>query len=272
MDAKPRELYLLFRAYQGYEGSLLKVTSKPGKNQSPVGFVTFESRAGAEAAKQALQGVRFDPELPQTIRLEFAKSNTKVTKPKQTSPLPAINPVVGPPLTPRDPKLQIHLLTPTFSILHFRSLYTDGGVHHPALGNHRIGLSYTDLTASTGGVHHPVLGQPAIHAQLPVTDGARLAYVLPHHTPQAVAHTPTQHTPLPHQQTIPISMANAATMVAMANSGAACSTLFLANLGTNTSEQELRDTLRCLPGFNRLRMHNKGGAPCCFVEFQVNCH
>ncbi|XP_041459054.1 protein couch potato-like [Lytechinus variegatus] len=55
MDAKPRELYLLFRAYQGYEGSLLKVTSKPGKNQSPVGFVTFESRAGAEAAKQALQ-------------------------------------------------------------------------------------------------------------------------------------------------------------------------------------------------------------------------
>lgn len=49
------------------------------------------------------QGVRFDPELPQTIRLEFAKSNTKVTKPKQTSPLPAINPVVGPPLTPRDP-------------------------------------------------------------------------------------------------------------------------------------------------------------------------
>ncbi|XP_030828400.1 uncharacterized protein LOC589684 isoform X1 [Strongylocentrotus purpuratus] len=270
MDAKPRELYLLFRAYQGYEGSLLKVTSKPGKNQSPVGFVTFESRAGAEAAKQALQGVRFDPELPQTIRLEFAKSNTKVTKPKQTSPLPAINPVVGPPLTPRDPYDLGTVFLPGApeQWAHHPSLYTDGGVHHPALGNHRIGLSYTDLTASTGGVHHPVLGQPAIHAQLPVTDGARLAYVLPHHTPQAVAHTPTQHTPLPHQQTIPISMANAATMVAMANSGAACSTLFLANLGTNTSEQELRDTLRCLPGFNRLRMHNKGGAPCCFVEFQ----
>jgi hypothetical protein len=29
------------------------------------------------------QGVRFDPDLPQTIRLEFAKSNTKVSKPKQ---------------------------------------------------------------------------------------------------------------------------------------------------------------------------------------------
>ncbi|KAH9637979.1 hypothetical protein HF086_013059 [Spodoptera exigua] len=55
MDAKPRELYLLFRAYEGYEGSLLKVTSKNGKTASPVGFVTFHTRAGAEAAKQDLQ-------------------------------------------------------------------------------------------------------------------------------------------------------------------------------------------------------------------------
>merc|ERR1712045_660903 len=87
MDTKPRELHLLFRAYEGYEGSLLKVTSKNGKTASPVGFVTFNSRAGADAAKQDLQqGVRFDPDLPQTIRLEFAKSNTKVSKPKQPSP------------------------------------------------------------------------------------------------------------------------------------------------------------------------------------------
>lgn len=90
MDAKPRELYLLFRAYKGYEGSLLKVTSKNGKTSSPVGFVTFSTRAGAEAAKQDLQsGVRFDPDLPQTIRLEFARSNTKVSKPKQKASPPA---------------------------------------------------------------------------------------------------------------------------------------------------------------------------------------
>jgi len=29
------------------------------------------------------QGLRFDPDLPQTLRLEFAKTNTKVAKPKQ---------------------------------------------------------------------------------------------------------------------------------------------------------------------------------------------
>ena len=40
------------------------------------------------------QGARFDPDLPQTIRLEFAKSNTKVSKPKQqvsaAAPHPAL--------------------------------------------------------------------------------------------------------------------------------------------------------------------------------------
>merc|ERR1712213_133271 len=107
MDTKPRELYLLFRAYEGYEGSLLKVTSKNGKTSSPVGFVTFNTRAGAEAAKQDLQqGVRFDPDLPQTIRLEFAKSNTKVSKPKQvvnTSAVtqqPLVHPLTGQALGP----------------------------------------------------------------------------------------------------------------------------------------------------------------------------
>lgn len=47
------------------------------------------------------QGVRFDPDLPQTIRLEFAKSNTKVSKPKQvvnTSAVtqqPLVHPLTG---------------------------------------------------------------------------------------------------------------------------------------------------------------------------------
>ncbi|KAI5100156.1 RNA binding protein, mRNA processing factor 2b [Silurus meridionalis] len=49
VDIKPRELYLLFRPFKGYEGSLIKLTSK-----QPVGFVTFDNRSGAEAAKNAL--------------------------------------------------------------------------------------------------------------------------------------------------------------------------------------------------------------------------
>ncbi|KAJ8247761.1 hypothetical protein GJAV_G00250020 [Gymnothorax javanicus] len=77
LDIKPRELYLLFRPFKGYEGSLIKLTSK-----QPVGFVSFDSRSEAEVAKNALNGVRFDPEIPQTLRLEFAKANTKMAKSK----------------------------------------------------------------------------------------------------------------------------------------------------------------------------------------------
>nr|XP_028568994.1 RNA-binding protein with multiple splicing isoform X2 [Podarcis muralis] len=62
---------------EGYEGSLIKLTSK-----QPVGFVSFDSRSEAEAAKNALNGIRFDPEIPQTLRLEFAKANTKMAKSK----------------------------------------------------------------------------------------------------------------------------------------------------------------------------------------------
>ncbi|GCB72394.1 hypothetical protein scyTo_0006283 [Scyliorhinus torazame] len=100
MDIKPRELYLLFRPFKGYEGSLIKLTSK-----QPVGFVTFDSRAGAEAAKNALNGIRFDPENPQTLRLEFAKANTKMAKNKlMATPNPTnMHPALGAHFIARDP-------------------------------------------------------------------------------------------------------------------------------------------------------------------------
>lgn len=48
------------------------------------------------------QGVRFDPDMPQTIRLEFAKSNTKVSKPKQPAAAAATShPALMHPLTGR---------------------------------------------------------------------------------------------------------------------------------------------------------------------------
>uniref|UniRef100_A0A8C5N2B0 RNA binding protein, mRNA processing factor 2 n=1 Tax=Leptobrachium leishanense TaxID=445787 RepID=A0A8C5N2B0_9ANUR len=100
IDIKPRELYLLFRPFKGYEGSLIKLTSK-----QPVGFVTFDNRAGAETAKNALNGIRFDPENPQTLRLEFAKANTKMAKNKlMATPNPTnLHPALGAHFIARDP-------------------------------------------------------------------------------------------------------------------------------------------------------------------------
>lgn len=153
MDAKPRELYLLFRAYEGYEGSLLKVTSKNGKTASPVGFVTFSTRSGAEAAKQDLQqGVRFDPDMPQTIRLEFAKSNTKVSKPKPqpNTAATAAHPALMHPLTAG------HLGTPFFPGGH--ELW-----HHPLAFSAAAGE-----LPSAAALQHATLVHPALHPQVPV--------------------------------------------------------------------------------------------------------
>ncbi|MEJ1285474.1 ornithine decarboxylase antizyme 2 [Cricetulus griseus] len=79
VDIKPRELYLLFRPFKGYEGSLIKLTSR--------------------------QGIRFDPDNPQTLRLEFAKANTKMAKSKLiATPNPTnVHPALGAHLIARDP-------------------------------------------------------------------------------------------------------------------------------------------------------------------------
>lgn len=47
-----------------------------------------------------------------------------------------------------------------------------------------------------------------------------------------------------------------------------CSTLFVANLGLNINEEEIRQLFKAYPGFSRIRMHNKGGSPVAFVEYQ----
>jgi len=166
MDTKPRELYLLFRSYEGYEGSLLKVTSKNGKTASPVGFVTFSTRAGAEAAKQDLQqGVRFDPDLPQTIRLEFAKSNTKVSKPK---------PVVSP-QTISPPQL-VHPLTGHAELLWAAGMYNSGNVekyealspafiHGTDLWPHPLNMVGAEQLQQ---LQQQALLHPALQHQLPV--------------------------------------------------------------------------------------------------------
>lgn len=59
------------------------------------------------------QGVRFDPDMPQTIRLEFAKSNTKVSKPKQpVASLTTTHPTLMHPLTGRKYHPRIRFSTP----------------------------------------------------------------------------------------------------------------------------------------------------------------
>ncbi|XP_075907973.1 RNA-binding protein with multiple splicing-like [Petromyzon marinus] len=99
MDTHPRELYLLFRPFKGYEGSLMKPTTKQ------VGLPALDRRCAG--------GMRFDPESQHTLRLEFAKANTRTSRQRLGSPGPlAIRlPIqLGPQFLTRDPQ---ELLGPT---------------------------------------------------------------------------------------------------------------------------------------------------------------
>ncbi|XP_053387224.1 uncharacterized protein LOC123541935 [Mercenaria mercenaria] len=330
MDAKPRELYLLFRSYKGYENALLKMMGKAiGKNNNPVGFVTFSSRVAAEAAKQDLQGVRFDPDLPQTLRLEFAKSNTKVTKPKQQSPQPATHPTLIHPLTGQDlgaaffpaaagPEawapphaLAYPELAPT--ALH----HTAALMQHPALTQLPVRAVDMNTLALHGGnpigyEFHPAMmhGAGSVSATLPHPSlGATLftsptivatdscVYVENDFTEdntskviqsqffdtfgEVVGYLQRTGTGAESRSsvfTMQIAMGKAMNGAASSpglpgtTTNSPCSTLFVANLGQFSSEQELKDLFSSFQGFSRLKMYNKGGSPVCFVEYQEVKH
>ncbi|GMI77921.1 hypothetical protein like AT3G13700 [Hibiscus trionum] len=47
-----------------------------------------------------------------------------------------------------------------------------------------------------------------------------------------------------------------------------CSTLFIANLGPNCTEYELKEVISKYPGFNMLKIRAKGGMPVAFADFE----
>lgn len=232
MDTKPRELYLLFREYDGYEGSLLKITTKNGKTSSPVGFVTFNSRNEAEAAKNRAQGARLDPDLPQTIRLEFAKSNTKVSKPKHPGgPLS----VGGAAAAAAAVAAHQALLHQPFAHGHVGGFYGAAGAadlwspHSTAALAHYGGDM--SAAAAAAALQHSHLLHPALHAQLPAhLQLSSLGLPLMSHTGLGPA-GPTAGGP-PTSVGAPVASVGASTP---------CSTLFVANLAQNVSEHELKE-------------------------------
>lgn len=149
IDVKPREIYLLFRGFKGYEGSLLKLTDKQGKTQSPVAFVTFENREQAEEAKASLQGVRFDPDASLTLRLEFARSNTKVSKPVNKQA------VLAPHFFPREPQF----IPADFAAAGFFPTPPEPSLAYPA-------PIFNDIMVAAATAHNPFNHHPTIIQQL----------------------------------------------------------------------------------------------------------
>jgi len=76
-DVREREIHNLFRFFTGYEGCILNLETP---QKQPVAFVSFAERDSALRAMRYLQGVRFDLTSPQTLRIDFAKSNSKTKR------------------------------------------------------------------------------------------------------------------------------------------------------------------------------------------------
>ncbi|KAI6182541.1 hypothetical protein M3Y97_00391400 [Aphelenchoides bicaudatus] len=253
MDCKPRELYLLFRGCNGYEGSSLKPANKNGKMAAPVGFVTFICRQDAEEACRKLQGIRFDPESSQTIRVEWARSTTKVSKPKQPSP-PVISPANLPTMIPHQ---NLHAALSAATAPAFIPQAQQPADLHNIIDQ----LPYLTDQSQLFGI---TLAQAALQCSTGVSP-----LIMPNLS-NAMAH-------IQHQQHLngllnAVASVPNATQLPPQSANPPCSTLFVANLGPNVNEEgELLQQSQV--GFSRLRMHQKpaanGGSSgsVCFVEF-----
>ncbi|CAB03111.1 RRM domain-containing protein [Caenorhabditis elegans] len=233
MDAKPRELYLLFRGCRGYEGALLKMTSKNGKPTSPVGFVTFLSQQDAQDARKMLQGVRFDPECAQVLRLELAKSNTKVARPKQSPP----------------PPQHAALSAAAAGVPQFLA-----PMQHDLLLDPQSAALFNEQQLLA-------LSLPHLHA----AQALQAAYM-----PASALQQYSQNQLFAAAQMHPAAAAAASlqhSQQASQASTSACSTLFVANLSAEVNEDTLRGVFKAFSGFTRLRLHNKNGSCVAFVEY-----
>uniref|UniRef100_A0A5S6QDB4 RRM domain-containing protein n=1 Tax=Trichuris muris TaxID=70415 RepID=A0A5S6QDB4_TRIMR len=231
LDTKPRELYLLFRTCQGYESSLLKVTQKANNKLTavlPIGFVTFATRQSAEEAKLMMQGVKFDPDLPQSIRLEFARSNTKVNRQKQTSPVNASLPFLS--VIPNPDFVGSYLPTMGHDLFNQTALAS----YAAELGSSSAfstqaflqGLQAFQPYGSVAG--HPIIAANLPQMALPAAGSGRAGY---------------------------------------GNQSPPCCTLFIANLSVEVKESELREVFGSFPGFHRLKVLCKQGYPIAFAEY-----
>lgn len=77
-DVLEREVHNLFRfRYPLYDGCIIKASSR---RKEPVVFAVFRTREEAEEAMKDFDGIVFDPALGSKLKIEFAKSNTRVKR------------------------------------------------------------------------------------------------------------------------------------------------------------------------------------------------
>ena len=246
VDATPRELYLLCRAYKGFVDSKLNsAKNKYGKPLAPIGFVTFATREDAESAMAELQNVQFDPSLSTTIRVEFAKCNSKLSK----------NPQDKSRLTPSP-----HSLSPSPELLRPPSAPPNlfGGAAY-FTGAPLVLSPRTVLTTPYSPMTDPSQLSPFVH------DFNQTLYPVGGDT---IYHNPYLQQPSAFQyMSGPASMGSQQSLASLTATQTPCSTLFVANFGPFVTERELTEVFSSSPGFINVRVYTKGASPVAFVKY-----
>ncbi|KAG0611319.1 hypothetical protein M758_7G132000 [Ceratodon purpureus] len=76
-DIKEREIYNLFRNFDGYESCQLKYS---GRGYQIVAFAVFTDQATALKAKEELNGLKFDPQTGAVLHIELARANSRTKR------------------------------------------------------------------------------------------------------------------------------------------------------------------------------------------------
>lgn len=281
LDAKAREIHLLFIGFKGFKGSFLKQAMKDGVECNPVAFVMFEKREQAEVAKNGVNGIKFDPDHSSTIKVDYAKANTKSTKSHkakrvhnneecETLSVHSPPPHTYPPSTYPHPGPVSMTATGVYGgfemwqhgnggggtsyigdIKHHTTTYSDRMLHHCHFTNHNNHiqpqhhmLPYPPqlLAPPSFGMVHPPPPPPPTSVMLPPP-------IQPPPPPGPMACEVRTHTP--------------------ANKEKKWTTLFVGNIPKDVKEDELEELFSRIPSFRRLKaVRNKDASTVAFVQYK----
>ncbi|KAL0010154.1 hypothetical protein SO802_005262 [Lithocarpus litseifolius] len=240
-DVKAREIHNLFRRRPGFDSCQLKYT---GRGNQVVAFATFFNHQSAIAAMHSLNGVKFDPQTGSILHIELARSNSRRKRKPGSGAYVVIDK-----RTKADTNVQETSSDEGEIICCYNLLFHLREALPPELDS-VAHLHLWHLFAHSGDSESD---EPDSEADNP--DSGK--------NDDLAASKSCETTVGPDNATASTSEHPEKT-----GDGGQCSTLFIANLGPNCTEDELKQVFAERPGFNMLKMRARGGMPVAFADFE----
>ncbi|XP_071723343.1 uncharacterized protein [Rutidosis leptorrhynchoides] len=240
-DVKAREIHNLFRRHAGFDFCQLKFT---GRGNQIVAFATFFNHQSALAAMDSLNGVKFDPQTGSTLHIELAQSDSRRKHKPGSGPYIVIDRRTHSAANALETSSDDGNIQSSGVIYVFISWkYYNSVADEEALNEENNFAQIDDSVASTSEVNAETGGTLA-----PSDDKCLFFLCLPPSWPCAFS-------------SLEGCMNNQKGLVR-------CSTLFVANLGPNCTETELKQLFSGYQELNIVKLRARGGMPVAFADFQ----